>query len=1095
MGAAFALAVGFALTLAAGVMGSRVAAGWGPAATVRYVAPAGNCGGASPCYAAIQAAVDAAAAGDEIRVAAGTYTGVTTRAGIKQVVFLDKKATVRGGFTTANWNTPNPSANLTTIDAQGLGRGLVISGTVTTAPAATVEGLRITGGDATGLGGYGGATLAAGGGVYVFLAQATFHNCAITNNTASTAAAGYGGGLAALFSTLTLDGCTVENNRASGGGNGNGGGVLVKNYPGGGGPVVLSGNTIRNNTASTAGGGWGGGVHLDTAAASLSGNTLAGNTATTAAGAAGYGGGLRADGSELTFTDNTVQDNRASAAGWGSGGGVFLRDTHATVTGNRLTGNTAATATTGDGGGFYAVSDLNIRTATVTLTDNTVQGNAACGNTAPIMALCRGGGVELWRVKATLTGNTIQGNIGGATTTGSTYVNNNSRGGGISLNEPFDTTLANNTISDNAANKTGYGYGGGIEISAQTPRGTVTLAGNTVQGNTGSQGFTGLGGGIFASGVTAVLSNNVLAANTASKGKYGFGGGFYADSGVLTLRDNTIQNNVASTADQGVGGGLSFDHVTLSVRAAATLTGNTVTGNTGSTAAANTSGWKSGAGGLELFGADATISGNTFRGNTGATAQAGYCGGVALYADVYSGGPSVSFTGNTIQDNIAGTAAAGGGGGGLCASGKVTASQNTLRGNTAATVGGGSGGGATIGLGLRAADLSGPTVFSGNTVQGNIASVSGAGRGGGLYVARNTMNSTDVFTVTHNLIADNLGSQGGAGTGGGIYLGPSYAARLDANTVVGNIAAKNAGMTGVGGGLAIASSNAFSVTNSVIAHNRADTAGSGVWLGKTGSMSEPLTWGRFLHTTVADNLVGAGVWLESPLAAGALTEAYASGTQLKVSTPCFYRVGDMLLILHTNGTTRAWRKLAAVQYGDAWRLTLDSPLPYAFPIGSVVRDASALFVDTIIAGHTVGLGAVDQPVTLVSTLWYSNSVYVTDNLNAIQSQGDVSGSPAFANAAGNDYHLTAGSAARDAGVNAGLTTDLDGEPRPYGPGYDIGADEYTGQVARTPTPTATATPARTATPTATVTATRSATATPTGTPGGRRIYLPLVLKR
>ena len=497
----------------------------------------------------------------------------------------------------------------------------------------------------------------------------------------------------------------------------------------------------------------------------------------------------------------------------------------------------------------------------------------------------------------------------------------------------------------------------------------MVLTGNTVQDNTGSQGFTGYGGGIFTSDVTITLSNNVLAANTASKGKDGFGGGFYAESGVLTLRDNTIENNVASTADQGVGGGLSFGYVTYDVRAAATLTGNTVRGNTGSTAAANTSGWKSGAGGLDLWLADGTISGNTFTGNTGATAQAGYCGGVAIYAGVHA---AASFTGNLVQDNIASAAAAGGGGGGLCASGNAVVAGNRILDNRAATAGGGSGGGVMLGIGLRGASLGGPTTFSDNTVRGNVAGASGDGQGGGLYVSRNTMNSTDIFTVTHNLIADNVASQSGAGSGGGIYLGPSYMARLDANTILGNTASKNAAMTGLGGGLSIASSNAFSVTNSVIARNRADTQGSGVWMGKTGNLSEPLTWGRFLHTTIADNQVGAGVWLESPLYAGTLVDPYASGTQLKVTTPCYYRIGDTLLILHTNGTTRAWRRLVAIGYGDAWRLTLDSALPGAFPVGSTVRDASAMFVDTIVAGQTTGLGAMDQPVTLVNTLWNGN---------------------------------------------------------------------------------------------------------------------------
>jgi hypothetical protein len=305
----------------------------------------------------------------------------------------------------------------------------------------------------------------------------------------------------------------------------------------------------------------------------------------------------------------------------------------------------------------------------------------------------------------------------------------------------------------------------------------------------------------------------------------------------------------------------------------------------------------------------------------------------------------------------------------------------------------------------------------------------------------------------------------------------------------------------------------------VIARNRADTQGSGVWMGKTGNLSEPLTWGRFLHTTIADNQVGAGVWLESPLYAGTLVDPYASGTQLKVTTPCYYRIGDTLLILHTNGTTRAWRRLVAIGYGDAWRLTLDSALPGAFPKGSTVRDASAMFVDTIIAGQTTGFGAKDQPVTLVNTLWNGNGTDKSDNLNAILTQADVTGAPAFLNAVAGDYHIGSGSVARDTGVDAGIRADMDGDARPFGPGYDIGADEWAGQGTRTPTPTATthpavtstatatptitpttgltSTPTRTVTPSPTVTrvGTLTATATPSRTPGGRHIYLPLTLRR
>ena len=72
----------------------------------------------------------------------------------------------------------------------------------------------------------------------------------------------------------------------------------------------------------------------------------------------------------------------------------------------------------------------------------------------------------------------------------------------------------------------------------------------------------------------------------------------------------------------------------------------------------------------------------------------------------------------------------------------------------------------------------------------------------------------------------------------------------------------------------------------------------------------------------------------------------------------------------------------------------------------------------------------------------------------------------FVDAAGNDYHLSASSPARDAGVaNADLVVDRDGVARPQGTGVDVGA--YERVVATSPTPTATATPPLppTATPT------------------------------
>jgi hypothetical protein len=41
-----------------------------------------------------------------------------------------------------------------------------------------------------------------------------------------------------------------------------------------------------------------------------------------------------------------------------------------------------------------------------------------------------------------------------------------------------------------------------------------------------------------------------------------------------------------------------------------------------------------------------------------------------------------------------------------------------------------------------------------------------------------------------------------------------------------------------------------------------------------------------------------------------------------------------------------------------------------------------------------------------------------------------------------DYHIGPDSAAIDAGVNVGVNVDIDGQRRPSGAGYDIGADEF-----------------------------------------------------
>ena len=426
------------------------------AAGSHHVAPGGNCGTASPCYATIQAAVDAVVdPGDVIKVAAGVYTDIHARAGITQVVYISKTVIVRGGYTTIDWDTPDPAAHPTTLDAQGLGRVLVINGTIT---PPTIEGLRITSGDATGLGGdpWGNDS---GGGVYLRQAAGIISNCTIYSNTASATGQGYGGGLYILESDAVLTDNTVLNNTASSANNGDGGGLYLYDSN-----ATLNGNSVLTNIASTANRGSGGGLSIYDSIATLNSNTVQGNTATTGISRDGSGGGLYLRRSDITLIGNTVMSNTASTSRYGYGGGLYLYESGATLSDNTIVSNTATLnpSYTGRGGGLWVQ-----HSSPLTLTNNLVADNHA--NTE---------GSGLW----------LDGESGNATAGSllhTTIADNHGSGQGVYVGDYTMLAFTNTIVSGH----------GSVGITVKTGS-TVTLAATLWHGN-GTE--TGGGGTIISS--------------------------------------------------------------------------------------------------------------------------------------------------------------------------------------------------------------------------------------------------------------------------------------------------------------------------------------------------------------------------------------------------------------------------------------------------------------------------------------------------------------------------------------------------------------------------------------------------------------------
>jgi hypothetical protein len=252
--------LGVVLSLLAMLSANRVSADPG----ILYVSATNPaCGGQSPCFTTIQAAVNAAADGDEIRVAAGTYRGTTS--GVVngntyvQVALITKSLTLQGGYTTANWTTPNPAANPTIIDAQRRGRGISIVGDGS--QQVTVAGFTITNGDYTGRGNppdVGNQVCArtgsdCGGGLFAYQATLVLRDCMLTNNVASREqpfSDGGGAYLWALNSGSRVENTTFRGNSTQGA-QGEGGGMLVDF----GGAITIANSRFEQNQADGEGGG------------------------------------------------------------------------------------------------------------------------------------------------------------------------------------------------------------------------------------------------------------------------------------------------------------------------------------------------------------------------------------------------------------------------------------------------------------------------------------------------------------------------------------------------------------------------------------------------------------------------------------------------------------------------------------------------------------------------------------------------------------------------------------------------------------------------------------------------------------------------
>ncbi len=320
-------------------------------------------------------------------------------------------------------------------------------------------------------------------------------------------------------------------------------------------------------------------------------------------------------------------------------------------------------------------------------------------------------------------------------------------------------------------------------------------------------------------------------------------------------------------------------------------------------------------------------------------------------------------------------------------------------------------------------------VIVNNVITNNVAAVGisdfRTSYGGGIY-----LRDASRAVIRGNVVISNVASTSDDGTGGGICLyGTGSGLVVEANQVINNVAGRN---TGWGGGIAGGPNGAL-IQGNRVEGNRTNAAGTGYGAGL-------YQW--FGFATYRDNLLRGNIGkhavylghsnsrfegnhiLDNPTDTG-LMLSYSSGPGA---------------VLVNNVIARSGNKTVEAYGSIGWPLSATLLHNTLVGAGSgtgiyVNGYVTLALTNTIVASHTWGITVTFPASATVSadhTLFWANSS------TAITGTNPVFGNPRLFP---DGYHLGAGSAAMDAGADAGVATDIDGDRRPIGAGYDIGADE------------------------------------------------------
>lgn len=441
-------------------------------------------------FTTIQGALAAASNGDEIDIAAGTYSGGFTITQNVNLVGAGAAATIINGGAPVVTIAQGVLASIADLTVTGGNYSFSGGGIANLGGSLTVLRSIIRNNHADQEGG--GIQSVPGGHLYL-------ESSAIVDNTAG----GGGGGIASFGALLSIDASLITGNTAVT----DGGGVVAEVATSNGavtGAAIFSNTTVSGNQAVRDGGGV-----ITNGPLSLIASTITGNTANAS------GGGLY---NALTTGVVSIEDSIFTANHADQLGGGILNGGQIAMRNSAMRDNTAS----GPGGGMYNLGS-------VAVLDSNIVGNQAGTN---------GGGIAspgtLDLEGSVVTGNKAGRNGGGLTTSGavtqmtisdSRITSNTAQGaGGAVFNFAGTVAVRNTLIVGN-----GSPIGGAIANA-----GTLTLTDVTVRGNSGVDGA-----GLFMFGGQATATNGQVTENNASDS----GGGIYLLRGTVQLTNAGVRRN------------------------------------------------------------------------------------------------------------------------------------------------------------------------------------------------------------------------------------------------------------------------------------------------------------------------------------------------------------------------------------------------------------------------------------------------------------------------------------------------------------------------------------------------------------------------